>query len=215
MRKVRVLVADSRDLTREGVIQSLAKMDNIEVISSCAFGDEAVKLAAELKPDMVILGGNIIGLDCVEVTQRIKELHPEIRVLIITTLSRQYSDPLFVLNAEADGYVDEDIGLIHLVGHINRVCEGGKALSPLLAERLAESLNIWNKKTKSESKCGLSKRESEVLVLVSEGQTNKQIAQTLFITESTVKAHVHNIFEKMRVQSRGQAAVAARNDQSR
>jgi len=207
MMKIRVLVADNREIFREGLARVFEKTANIEVVSLCATIEETIQKTTELKPDLVLLNINITDCDCSEVKQRIKEKHPEIRLMIITPSSDKFTDPLSLLKLEADGYVDESVNALHLAEILASVHQGRLAMSPSLGTILLKELGLSDKRHKLIQQAGLSKREEEVLALVSKGLHNKQIANTLFIAENTVKVHLSNILRKLNVSNRREATI--------
>ena len=101
MRKIRVLVADSRALLREALIKVLGETMSVDLVSVCRNGEEAIEQAIKLKPDIILLDGGVETFDCIKVSQRVREIQPDIRVIIFTPLMRQYRDPLYFLGAEA------------------------------------------------------------------------------------------------------------------
>ena len=209
-KKIRVLVADSRTFIREALAKVLADAANIKVVSLCSNGEDTIQQAINLKPDVILLDGGLSG-DCVKVARHIRKSQPEIRIIIFTPTSYQSGDTSFVLNAGADGYVDIDIHPLHLIEIINRVYNGNYVLSLFMPEKLRERLAFSDEKPSTPQEISLSKREREVLDLVSKGLTNKEIADKLFISERTAKAHLHSILTKMQAHSRTQAAFMARD----
>lgn len=212
MKKIRVLVAYGRDIIREGLVCSLKKMPNVELVSVCEYAGKILSQAHKLMPDIVLLDGNIVGGDFLDVARQLRKELPMIRIIIITPLLRSYHDPLYYLNSKADGYIDLDIDVMRLSEAINNIYGGGTTICALIAEAL-----INEEKTAKDSKANiikqqfiLTKRETEVLDLVAEGKINSEIAGLLSISENTVKAHLQGILRKMGVHSRTQAAILAR-----
>jgi len=208
MENIRVLLAGTRHLLLLGVMKALGDASNIDLVSICSNGEEAIQRTTELKPDIVLLDGDVIR--CVEVTRHIKNLSHDPGVIIFTP-SHRYDDPLFILEAEANGYADTDISPPRLVEIIERVYAGGFIVSPLIALKLIQNRSLLKGKADTEKESLLSKREEEVLTLVAKGLTNKEIASALFFTPNTAKAHLHSIMTKMKAHSRAQVAYMARD----
>ncbi|MFC2007007.1 response regulator transcription factor [Chloroflexota bacterium] len=208
MKNIRVLLAGTRQLLLIGIRKVLEDASNIDLLSFCSNGEEAIQGTTELKPDIVILDGDMPH--CVEVTHNIKNLLHEIGVIILTP-SHRYNDPLFILEAEANGYIDSDMGPPRLVDIIERIYEGGINVSPMIALKLFQNRSLLGGKVDSEKESVLSKREEEVLTLVAKGLTNKEIANALFVAPNTAKAHLHSIMTKMKAHSRSQVAYMARD----
>ena len=210
MTKIKVLLADNREIFREGLAHVLGKTTSIEVVSSCSTGEETIHQAIKLKPDIIILDSDIMECDCFEVKHRVNELLPETRFIVVGPSTNESLDPLYVLKIKADGYVGADIHTIRLVEVINGVYGGRPFVAPVLGGMLLQAFNTAEERQMALQKIGLSEREKEVLTLVTKAFANKEIADSLFITENTVKVHLGRIFKKFDVHSRQKAAVLAR-----
>lgn len=210
MTKIQVLIGDSRELIAIAVNKLIEESENCQVVAICNTGDEAIALADKHKPDIALIDINILGTDSTKTVRRIKELSPHTRAIIITAES-QYAvaDPLTIFDSKAEGYVDIDVNPTRLINAISRVHSGGNVMSPTLAGRLIRKPNNEKAKTKM-LETNLSKREEEVLLLVNKGKTNKEIAAALYVTENTVKAHLHSILKKLEADTRQKAAFIAR-----
>jgi NarL family two-component system response regulator LiaR len=203
----RVLLADDHAVLREGMRNILERDKEITVVGEARDGEEAVKLAAELKPDVVIMDIVMPGLNGIEATKKIKQENPAVNVLILTA----YSDIRYILGlleAGACGYLLKSAHGTEITNAIHAVKSGESVLDPVVTKKLIERL-IGNGKGsgKSEGKEALSQREIEVLKLAAKGLSNVEIAGEIFVTERTVKAHFTNIFNKMGVGSRTDAIV--------
>jgi two-component system nitrate/nitrite response regulator NarL len=163
-----------------------------------------------LKPDIVLLDGNIVGGNFQEVVRHLHEELPDIRIIIVIPLLRHYYDPLSYLDAQANGYIDLDIDAMRLSETLNSVYRGGKVTCPLIADALLEKAMTADKKHELEQLSVLTKREVEVLDLVAKGRSNREIAKALFVSNNTVKAHLQSILRKIKVHTRVQAAILAR-----
>ena len=211
--KIKLLMADKRELFREGLAEVLKSEPQIEVVSKCATGLEAIQQASETKPDIILLDTEISDCGCIEVIQRICELVPKTRIIILTH-SETESGLYETFKAGAKAFLSKDIGVGDLFRAIALVNSGEAVISPPMATRLLADFNIFaeSKARSQKQDTVLSKREEEVLALVAKGATNREIASTLFITENTVKVHLSKIMEKLGVHNRLQAAALARGD---
>jgi|GEM_PF-2369648 len=217
MAKIRVLIADSRELLAIGMKKVIEDSGICEVVGVCNGGDEAIDMARKHSPDIVFIDINIMGT-ANKTAFRIRELAPKTHIIILTAESQNaIVNPLEVFDAMAEGYCDLDVDANRLISTIQRIHDGGFAMSPVLANKFIriqhDVKNERKQQTLTEDKSAdsvLSKREEEVLILVSKGKTNKEIASALFVTENTIKAHLHSILAKMEATTRQQAAFKAR-----
>jgi DNA-binding NarL/FixJ family response regulator len=199
---IKVLIVDDHEFIRYGISQFLSNHPEITVAGMAGNGNAAVQLATELQPDVVLMDLEIPELDGVEATRRIVSAHPEIRVLVLTS----FSDRQRILNAidaGAIGYLLKDAEPDELIRGILAAARGESPLSPKAAQTL-----LATRRERQESG-ELTSRETEVLILVASGLANKQIAQRLGISEKTVKAHLMNVFQRIGVADRTQAALWA------
>jgi two-component system NarL family response regulator len=218
MAKIRVLIADSRELLAIGMKKVIEESGVCEVVGVCNTGDEAIELANKLNPDIAFIDINIMGTNANKTAFRIRELTPKTRIIILTAESQNaIMNPLDAFDSMAEGYCDLDVDATRLLSTIQRIHDGGLAMSPVLANKFIRIQHDVKSEKKQpaepEEKASdsvLSKREEEVLILVSKGKTNKEIATALFVTENTIKAHLHSILAKMEATTRQQAAFKAR-----
>jgi DNA-binding NarL/FixJ family response regulator len=209
---MKLLLADRRPLFREALRCLLVNKAHIEVVDTCGTGAETIDKTIQLRPDVVIVDTELKGDEYVEVTRRIHELVPDTKILVLSH-SEQYKDLLTAIGAGAVGYLSKDITFDNLVNAITLVAEGGVIMSPPLAIRIIEEFSSLGRAQKTKltaDEIKLSHREREVLALVANGTTNKQVANKLFITENTVKAHLRNVMEKLHVHTRLQVALIAK-----
>lgn len=203
----RVVVADDQTVVREGIVMLLGLLPGIEVIGSAADGEEAVRLVAELAPDVVLMDLRMPRCDGVEATRRICAGHPGTQVVVLTTYADD--DSLFpALQAGARGYLTKDADGDEIVRAIDDVISGEAGLSPRIQRRLLERFTEpvrTEPQSPAEPPDGLTGREVEVLRLVAEGQSNPEIARTLHVSTATVKTHINNLFAKAGLRDRAQA----------
>ncbi|TXC99403.1 response regulator transcription factor [Streptomyces sp. ISID311] len=203
----RVVVADDQTVVREGIVMLLGLLPGIEVIGSAADGEEAVRLVAELAPDVVLMDLRMPRCDGVEATRRICAGHPGTQVVVLTTYADD--DSLFpALQAGARGYLTKDADGDEIVRAIDDVISGEAGLSPRIQRRLLERFTEPVRtapQSPDEPPDGLTAREVEVLRLVAEGQSNPEIARTLHVSTATVKTHINNLFAKAGLRDRAQA----------
>lgn len=207
---VRVLVIDDHTLFREG-LESLLSARGIEVVAAVGDGRKGVELAFELKPDIVLLDVRMPALDGISVLRIIQESHPEFPVTLLTT-STEERDLIEALRAGARGYLLKDMEPDQLVQSLREIVNGQTVVSPNLTHVLAEVIQGKVSIPPGQANNpfdGLTPRETEILALLAEGQSNKVIARNLGISDGTVKLHVKAILRKLSVHSRVEAAVMA------
>ncbi|MER0483270.1 response regulator transcription factor [Streptomyces sp. Edi2] len=203
----RVVVADDQTVVREGIVMLLGLLPGIEVVGSAADGAAAIRLVAELRPDVVLMDLRMPRCDGVEATRRIRTEHPGTQVVVLTTYADD--DSLFpALQAGARGYLTKDADGDEIVRAIDGVLSGEAGLSPTIQRRLLERVAEPVRSLPQPPDVppdGLTAREVEVLRLVAEGQSNPEIARTLHVSTATVKTHINNLFAKAGLRDRAQA----------
>jgi len=201
----RVVVADDQAVVREGIVMLLGLLPGIEVVGAAKDGDEAVALVARLAPDVVLMDLRMPRCDGVEATRRIRRDHPDTQVVVLTTFADDES--LFAaLRAGARGYLTKDAQGDDIVKAVTDVLAGQAGLAPAVQRRLLERVTAPQQApAPAEPPDGLTAREAEVLSLVAEGLSNKEIAGRLHIGAATVKTHINNLFAKTGVRDRAQA----------
>ena len=207
MGKVRILIADDHAVLREGMRQLLEQESDMEVIGEANDGQEAVSMVSELDPDVVLMDIVMPKLTGVEATRLIKKSKPSTCILILTA----YSDIRYILGlleAGASGYLLKSARSDEIVGAIRAVRAGESVLDSLATRKLLERVvSLTKESDESKEKGQLSPREIEILRLAARGMSNRDIAAKLELSMRTVKAHLSNIFNKMRCSSRTEAIV--------
>jgi DNA-binding NarL/FixJ family response regulator len=200
---ITVLIVDDHAVVRRGLEQLLGSAPDLECVGAAADGEEAVALAAEHAPDVVLMDLSMPVLDGVEATRRIVAARPEVHVVVLTSFDDRRR-VLDALDAGATGYLLKDSEPDEVLGAIRAAAAGGSPLDPKAARVLLDA------KREARPARSLSPREEEVLRLLTSGLANKQIARKLGISERTVKAHLTSVFQQLGVSDRTQAALWAR-----
>jgi DNA-binding NarL/FixJ family response regulator len=202
---IKVLLVDDHQVVRRGLRTFLEVQDDIEVVGEAADGAEGVDRAEELKPDVILMDVKMPGMDGVDALRRLRELANPARVLVVTSFTEQRT-VVPALRAGAAGYVYKDVDPDALAGAIRSVHAGHILLQPEVAGALLaqEESNAGTGRAGS-----LTEREREVLGLIADGRSNREIARALVLSEKTVKTHVSNILMKLDLADRTQAALWA------
>ena len=199
MAEIRVLVVDDHAILRDGIRSLLERQSDISVVGEATNGREAMAYVSEYMPDIVLMDIAMPGMDGIEATHQIKKLYPEVHVLILSQYdSQEYIDPL--LKAGASGYVLKNSGGRELISAIRHVADDGAFLEPKVARQVIESYTQEINQIK-EDVPHLTDREQQVLELLANGKSNKEIARLLFISPKTVSVHRRNIMTKLGVHN--------------
>jgi len=200
---MRVLIADDHILVREG-LRSLLEAHDVDVVGMAATGDEAVQMAGELHPDVVLMDLAMPGMGGLEATRLISAQLPEVKVVVLT-VSQEQADLLEAVKAGAQGYLRKDIEPAQFFGLLWGVAKGEPALPPNMAWGLIEELARPNPEHRAGVWRALTRREREVVELLAGGVTsNRDLARQLGVSEHTVKFHVRNVLDKLYLQDRAQ-----------
>ena len=205
---IRILITDDHAVVRQGLRMFLSLDPDIEVVGEAQDGQEALAMARELKPDVVLMDLLMPLMDGIEATKAIRSELPGVEVIALTSVLEDASVSEAV-KAGAIGYLLKDTDAEELHRAIRGAAEGRVQLAPEAAARLMRELREHHEKKKIPQEEALTEREREVLRLLARGKANKQIAANLFVSEKTVKAHVSSILMKLGVTSRTQAALHA------
>ncbi len=205
---LRVLLVDDHQLFRSGIRALLARQHDIEVVGEASDGLDGVQQARQLRPDIVLLDMHMPGASGRDVVKTLVEELPETRVLMLT-VSEEGEDLLATLQAGAAGYLLKNIDADYFVDAIRRAAAGDSVISPEMTGKLVAGLKRGGAALLPAEHGQLSAREREILVALSRGASNKELAREFDLAESTVKIHVQNILRKLGLHSRVQAAVYA------
>ena len=210
-KKIKVLIADDHQVVRDGLSAILQTKDDIAVVGEARDGVEAVEKARQLQPDVVLMDISMPRMNGVEATRRIKEQMPQIRVVVLTMYEEE--EYIFdLVKTGVSGYLLKNSDSALIVKAIRAAAKGESFLHPTVAGKILTEFTPLSEnrgKKPPKGKADLTEREQEVLQHIAEGKTNKEIANQLSISEKTVKNHVRNIFHKLDVFDRTQAAITA------
>ena len=193
-------------MMRRGLRDLLDLEDDLETVGEAGNGEDAIRLAQQIEPDLILMDLNMPGIDGLETTRRMRDADIDARIIMFT-VSDEQGHVLEALRNGADGYLLKDMDAEQLIEQIRIAATGRMALSPELTQVLAEAIRVRPKPTGQVQFSSLTKREKEVLRQIAKGQSNKMIARKLGITEGTVKGHVKNLLHKLGLRSRVEAAV--------
>lgn len=217
--KINVLLVEDHTMTRMGLQLALEKSEDINILGEAEDGEKGIELAVQLSPDVILMDIGLPIVDGIEATRKIKEMNLNSKILVFTSRDNE-ADVFAALGAGADAYIMKGATPEQLINAIKAVNEGIAWLDPAIAKMVLKNVsqaqpqaqnntNYVKPVGKYASTAGLTERELEVLKLIVDGLTNPQIAERLFITRATAKAHVHSILQKLCVDDRTQAAVTA------
>jgi len=199
---VTVLLVDDHPIVRGGLRALFERHDDVVIVGEAASGEEAVTLAAHLHPDVVLCDLRLgAGMDGVETTAALRAQDPAPAVIILTTFDRD-AEILGAIEAGAAGYLLKDVSPATILHSIKEAAAGHIVLAPEMAQRVVQGMR--------KPRVRLTERELDVLRLLGDGASNREIARTLFVTEATVKTHLVNLFAKLGVESRAKAVTHAR-----
>ncbi len=204
--KIRILIVDDHEMVREGLIAMLKPEPDFELVGHTGHGEQVADLVESARPDVVLLDARLPDISGVEVCRRLSRTHPEVAVVILTT----YTDPELVqecLQAGARGYVVKDVERFSLKESIRAVSRGQAVLAPQIAGHVIDRVRSGQQAARRPA--GLSESQIAILRLISRGHSNREIAADVHLSENTVKTHIQEIFRKLGVRNRVEAAILA------
>jgi DNA-binding NarL/FixJ family response regulator len=207
LQPVRVLIADDQRVVREGLAMVLGLLPDIEVVGSAADGDEAVAMAADLLPDVVLMDLRMPRCDGVQATRLLRERVPQARVVVLTTYADDQS-VLDALRAGARGYLTKDAGGAQIRDALRQVLDHHAVIDPAVQHHVVDAIAV-GRRPPARLPAGLTPREAEVLSLIAAGLSNGEIARQLVVSEGTVKSHINHLLAKIAARDRAQAVTFA------
>ncbi len=205
--KIKVLLADDQAILADGIKSVISSSEELEVVGVASNGLEAVALAGEKRPDVILMDIRMPGMNGVIATEEIKQKYPEIKVIVLTT----FDDSDYILGAinnGASGYLLKDTSAAALIDAIKNAYAGDTILPAKIAKRIADAAKMVanDREIRLKRKFNLSDREVEIALMIYEGFTNKQIASALKLTDGTARNYISAIYEKLGAASRTEAA---------
>jgi DNA-binding NarL/FixJ family response regulator len=209
---MRVLIADDQRVVREGLAMLLGLLPEVDVVGCACDGDEAVAMAADLLPDIVLMDLRMPRCDGVEATRLLRECVPQTTVVVLTTYADDRS-VIDALRAGARGYLTKDAGGAEIRHALKQVLENQAVIDPTVQHHVVDAIAALSpaqaSRWPSPLPAGLTPREAEVLTLIATGMSNREIAEHLVISEGTVKSHINHLLAKIDARDRAQAVTFA------
>jgi DNA-binding NarL/FixJ family response regulator len=210
MEQIRILIADDHQIFRDGLKMLLHTMDEADLIGEAETGTEAVRLAVELKPDVILMDLQMPGIDGIEATRQIISSQPDVKILMLTMFDDDQS-VFSAMRAGARGYILKGVKRDMMLRAIGAVAGGEAIFSPSIAARMMDFFFQLQPPANPKLFPELSEREREILILLARDYKNNQIAEELVISPKTVRNHVSSILSKLQAGSREEAARQARD----
>jgi DNA-binding NarL/FixJ family response regulator len=209
---IRVLIADDQRVVREGLALVLGLLPEVEVVGSASDGDEAITLAADLLPDVVLMDLRMPRCDGVEATRMLRDRVPQTKVVVLTTYADDRS-VIDALRAGARGYLTKDAGGAEIRHALRQVLDSHAVIDPAVQHHVVNVIATLPSAQGGQSlpalPAGLTPREAEVLSLIASGMSNREIAEHLTVSEGTVKSHINHLLTKIDARDRAQAVTFA------
>jgi len=208
-----VVIADDQRVVREGLTMVLGLMPGVEIVGSARDGEEAIALATELEPDVVLMDLRMPRCDGVEATRRLTQSGTPTKVVVLTTYADDHS-VIQALRAGACGFLTKDAGSPEIAAALDAAIRGESAIDPAVQHHLVKAIARtaplqWSPPDQAQLPDGLTPREAAVLALIAEGLSNAEIADHLTVTETTVKSHINHLYGKTGARDRAQAVAYA------
>ena len=208
MSKMRIVLVDDHEVVRLGLKVLLEQSDHFEVVGEANNAKEAVEITGKFRPDIVLMDIRLPGASGIEACEEITQLYPEVRVVMLTSYAED--EMLFsAIRAGASGYLLKQINSEDLIHSLESVRRGDALLDPMVTQRVFQEVRRAVKEEEASAFAILSQQEKHVLILVSEGKTNREIAKSLFLGEGTVRNYASSILSKLGASNRAEAAAYA------
>ena len=208
MPPISIMVVDDHEVVRSGLKAILETEEDLKVVGEAASASEAIQKVSHINPQVILMDVRMDGMNGIEACRLIKSAHPQVNVLILTSFGEEEA-VMSAIMAGASGYLLKNVGRADLLKAIRAIAAGQNLLDPSVTKKVMERLTKLAAKEKEQALEAISDREKEVLVLVAQGLTNKEIAQKLVISENTARNHVSRILDKLDLTHRSEAAVFA------
>lgn len=205
---LKILLVDDHEVVRLGIKSLLSRETQFEVVAEASTADEAIRKAAEYKPDVIVMDIRLPGKSGIEATREIMQSQPDTRIIILTTFADD--ELLFeAISAGASGYVLKQIDSHELVHALERIGRGESLLDPAVTQQVFKKMRETTRNAENQAFAPLSEQEMKVLALVAKGKRNKEIAEQVFLSEKTVRNYVSAILSKLSLSTRSEAAAYA------
>jgi two-component system response regulator DegU len=204
---IRLLLADDHRMLREGLHRSMTD-EGFDVVGEASDGLEAVKLAEELAPDVILMDVSMPEMDGVEAARRVHEAQPDVRIVMLT-MHADASVVAEAIRAGAAGYLVKDCSTEEIASAVRMAASGDTALSPQLASSMLDELRRLDRASETAEDRVITRREEEVLQLIADGCSTPEVGEKLYISQKTVKNHLASIYQKLDARDRTQAVVQA------
>jgi two-component system, NarL family, response regulator LiaR len=208
MDNIRILIVDDHPMMREALTTALADEKDLHVIGEASDGLEGIKIAAELRPDVILMDLLMPGMDGLEAIARIMGMNPEAKILVVTSLEDE-DKILAAVQAGALGYFPKTAPRLFLLEAIRKVADGIPYLPAGIAVKLFKSIRGMKVSTRKVTDEPLTSRQDEILALLGEGRSDHEIGKTLHLEDATVRSHVHRILQRLGMENRAQAVAYA------
>jgi two-component system, NarL family, response regulator LiaR len=205
---IKILIADDHKMFRQGLRMLFEMEPDIKIVGEARDGLEVQEMANSLEPDIILMDINMPGADGVEATRQILKNNPEASIIILT-MFREDEHVFQAIRAGAKGYVLKDADSLEVVRALRTVATGSSVLDPAMTAKVFSQFKLMADLNERSNREGLTDRELEILTLIAEGASNREIGDKLFLSEKTIKNYVTSIFQKLQMNDRTQAAVYA------
>jgi len=205
---LRILLVDDHEVVRLGIKSLLSRYSQFQVVAEASNANEAVQQAERYQPDVVVMDIRLPGKSGIEATREITSKFPKTKVIVLTSFAED--ELLFdAISAGASGYVLKQIGSNELIRALETIGRGDSLLDPAVTKRVFDRVREASRKAEDESFASLTDRELNILALIAEGKTNKEIAHTIFLSDKTVRNYVSSLLSKLHLSTRAEAAAYA------